>query len=135
MEGSLTELSKHRLETAFSDFETAKALYEMKQFRVSINRSYYSIFHALRAVVILDSFDSSKHSGIIAYFNQHYVKEGYFDKGFSKLISSVFNMREKADYEDFFIAYAEDAEAQIEKADVILKAVKIFLEDKWSQND
>ena len=69
MEGSLTELSKHRLETAFSDFETAKALYEMKQFRVSINRSYYSIFHALRAVVILDGFDSSKHSGIIAYFN------------------------------------------------------------------
>ncbi len=44
-------------------------------------------------------------------------------------------MREKADYEDFFIAYAEDAEAQIEKADIILKAVRTFLEDKWSQHD
>lgn len=133
MESSIIELSKYRLETAYSDLETAKALYELKQFRAAINRSYYAIFHSLRAVLALDNFDSSKHSGIIAYFNLHYVKEGYFEKGISKMISSAFNMREKADYEDFFIAYAEDAELQIKKADQILSAVKVFLEDKWKK--
>ena len=80
MEGSVKELSKYRFEKAQSDFETAKSLYELKQYRASINRSYYAIFHALRAVVALDGFDSSKHSGIIAFFNLHYVKEGIFDK-------------------------------------------------------
>lgn len=133
MEGSVIELSKYRLETAYSDLDTAKALYELKQFRASINRSYYAIFHSLRAVLALDNFDSSKHSGIISYFNLHYVKEGYFDKDISKLISSAFNMREKADYEDFFIAYAEDAELQIKKAEEILSSVKRFLENKWNQ--
>lgn len=133
MEGSVIELSKYRLETAYSDLDTAKALYELKQYRAAINRSYYAIFHSLRAVLALDNFDSSKHSGIISYFNLHYVKEGHFDKGISKLISSAFNMREKADYEDFFIAYAEDAELQIEKAEEILSSVKRFLEQKWTR--
>ncbi len=131
MENSIIELSKYRLETAYSDLETARELYKLKQFRAAINRSYYAIFHSLRAVLALDNFDSSKHSGIIAYFNLYYVKEGYFEKGISKMISSAFNMREKADYEDFFIAYAEDAELQIEKADKIFSAIKVFLEDKW----
>ncbi len=40
-------------------------------------------------------------------------------------------MREKADYEDFYIAYAEDASEQIEKASLILEAIKTFLESKW----
>ena len=68
MESSLITLSRYSFETARSDYESAKALYDLKQFRASINRSYYSIFHALRAVLALDGYDSSKHSGIISYF-------------------------------------------------------------------
>ena len=66
MEGSMTELSKYRFETAKSDLNTAKLLYELKEFRSSVNRSYYAIFHAMRSVLALDGLDSSKHSGIIA---------------------------------------------------------------------
>ncbi|MCD7980748.1 MAG: HEPN domain-containing protein [Clostridiales bacterium] len=39
------------------------------QYRTSMNRSYYAVFHAMRAVNVLDGFDSSKHSGVIAHFN------------------------------------------------------------------
>ena len=39
-------------------------------YKPSLNRSYYSIFHAMRAITALEGFDSSKHSGVIAYFNQ-----------------------------------------------------------------
>lgn len=69
MEGSVIDLSKYRLESANDDMVAAKILYEAKQFKSSINRSYYAIFHCLRAVLALDGFDSSKHSGIIAFFN------------------------------------------------------------------
>lgn len=135
MESSLITLSRYRFETARSDYESAKALYDLKQFRASINRSYYSIFHALRAVLALDGYDSSKHSGIISYFNQHYVKEGIFDKRISKQISSTFNLREKADYEDFFIACGEDAQLQLGKADAILHMIEEYLLDRWEQVD
>ena len=84
MESSLKALSQYRFETAVSDLKAAKLLYSSKEYRASVNRSYYAIFHALRAVLALDGFDSKKHSGIIAFFNANYVKNGIFDKGILK---------------------------------------------------
>ena len=84
MEGSIVDLSKYRLERAREDFKTANDNFVEGSYRASVNRSYYAIFHALRAITALDQFDSGKHSGIMAYVNQHYVKKGVFDKAFSK---------------------------------------------------
>ena len=80
MEGSVIDLSLYRLERSKEDLETAEENLKSGKLRASVNRSYYAVFHALRAVTALDHFDSSKHSGIIAFFNQHYVKTGIFDK-------------------------------------------------------
>ena len=65
MDGSVIDLSKYRLETAKDDLGTARKNYEDERYRASVNRSYYAIFHALRALTALDQFDSGKHSGII----------------------------------------------------------------------
>ena len=123
MESSVRDLSRYRLDTAKSDLKVAKILYDAKEFRASVNRSYYSIFHALRAVLALDGFDSSKHSGIIAYFNEHYVKTGVFEKSISKAISTAFKLREKSDYQDFYIVSQDEAVTQIEKAEQIIAAI------------
>lgn len=131
MDGSVTDLSKYRLETAKDDLATAKKNFEDARYRASVNRSYYAIFHALRALTALDQFDSGKHSGIIAYVNQHYVKEGIFDKDFSKLIDSAYRLREKADYEDFYIVAIEDARKQIEKAEAVIAAVEKYAQTRW----
>lgn len=133
MGGSVTDLSKYRLETAKDDLATAKKNFEDARYRACVNRSYYAIFHALRALTALDQFDSGKHSGIIAYVNQHYVKGGVFDKGFSKLIDSAYRLREKADYEDFYIVAIEDAQKQIEKAEAVLAAVEAYIQTRWME--
>ncbi|MFV0344248.1 MAG: hypothetical protein ACK5JH_15400 [Anaerocolumna sp.] len=52
----------------------------------------------------MSGYDSSKHSGIIAYFNQNLVKSGAFDKEASKIVKKASFLREKSDYEDFYIA-------------------------------
>jgi uncharacterized protein (UPF0332 family) len=108
----------------------AKSLLEGNRVESSINRSYYAIFHALRAVTALDGFDSSKHSGIIAHFNQVYVKEGVFDKELSKLVRIAFNTREKADYDDFAEVTYEMAAEQIAAAEKIIAAVEQYLGEK-----
>ena len=61
-------------------------MYEAGRYKNALNRAYYSIFHGMRAVNALDGFDSSKHSGVIAHFNQNYVKEGIFPKETSEII-------------------------------------------------
>ncbi len=78
MEGSLRELAGYRMERASEMLEAAKKNLEIGQYKTSLNRSYYAIFHAMRAANILKGFDSSKHSGVIAYFNREYLKSGIF---------------------------------------------------------
>lgn len=133
MDGSVTDLSKYRLDKAKEDLATAKANFAVKSYRASVNRSYYAIFHALRAITALDQFDSGKHSGIIAFVNQNYVKTGIFDKSFSKLVDSAFRLREKADYEDFYVVAIEDAQRQIEKAQVVIAAVEQYVQTRWAE--
>jgi Uncharacterized conserved protein related to C-terminal domain of eukaryotic chaperone, SACSIN len=132
LESSVKDLSRYRFDTARSDLKVAKILFDAKEFRASVNRSYYSIFHALRAVLALDGFDSSKHSGIISYFNEHYVKTGVFEKSISKAVTTAFKLREKSDYQDFYIVSQEEAATQIEKAEQIIAVIEIYLNEKWS---
>ena len=64
MESSVKELSKYRLERSREDLETAEENLASGKYRASVNRAYYAVFHALRAITALDRFDSGKHSGI-----------------------------------------------------------------------
>lgn len=130
MAGSITELSKYRYERALEDLKNAKEVFDYGSYKLALNRSYYAIFHAMRAVNVLDEFDSSKHSGVIAHFNQYHVKTGDFEKVASKIIQNAMEMREHADYEDFFVASKKDAEEQISKAEQFLGYVECFLKDK-----
>lgn len=130
MAGSIEELSKYRYERAIEELGNAKELFYNGKYRLSLNRSYYAIFHAMRAVNVLDEFDSSKHSGVIAHFNQYHVKTGDFQKNSSKIIHNAMEMREHADYDDFFVASKKDAEEQLNNTKQFLEEVEIFLKQK-----
>jgi len=130
MEGSIKDLSEYRLKTAKEDLDRAKKSFEEADYKLSLNRSYYSIFHALRSVNSLDGFDSSKHKGVIAHFNQKHVKNGDFPKQVSKMISSAMNCRQRSDYEDFYIVSKADAEDQLKNAETIVGLVDKYIQSK-----
>ena len=132
MEGSMIDLSKYRFQMAEEDLETARLLLKGGRFKASVNRSYYAIFHGLRSITALGEFDSSKHSGVIAFFNKMYVKEGVFDKNISKLIDTAYRLREKADYQDFVVISKAQALEQIEKAEKVLGMLEPYLERAWN---
>lgn len=135
MDGSLKDLSKYRLERAEEDLKTAADNLSQNSLRASVNRSYYAIFHALRAVTAMDGFDSGKHSGIIAYINRNYVKTDVFDRSFSKLIDMSFRLCEKADYEDFYEISFEEAEAQLQKSLQVVQTVRTYLKERWNNHE
>ena len=130
MAGSIKDLSGYRFEKAQEQIQVAESLLENDSYSVSLNRSYYAIFHAIRAVNALDEFESSKHSGVISHFNQYHVRTGDFDKEASKIIRHASELREQADYEDFFVATREEAEEVLEKARVFIQQVKEYLATK-----
>lgn len=130
MERSVTDLAKYRFECCQEALEDARIMYEAGRYKNALNRAYYSIFHGMRAVNALDGYDSSKHSGVIAHFNQNYVKEGIFSKEASKLIKLAAEKRESADYLDFFVASKEEAEAQIKRAETFGEWIEFYLKGK-----
>lgn len=81
--------------------------------------------------MILDDFDSKKHSGIIAKFRENYLKTEIFGKEISDYISSLFRVRTASDYDDFFIVSKEESIAQLEKSEIIVKRIKSYLETKY----
>ena len=127
MQVDVKTLSEYRFARAKEDMEAAVSNHQSGFYKVAINRSYYAIFHAIRAVNIPGGFDASKHSSVIAHFNQVYVHGGKFDRGTYKLIDSAYRIREKCDYSDFFIASKEDSENQICNAKEFLNRVENFL--------
>lgn len=131
MESSVVDLSKYRFQRSRENLRDAWLLYDAKSYKSSVNRSYYAIFHCLRAVTALDSFDSSKHSGIIAFFNMHYVKTSIFDKSVSKMLDKAYRWREKADYKDYEEVTEENAKEQIVHAEKILAVIEPYLEKRW----
>ena len=130
MAGSIIDLAKYRFEKAKGSLRIAESLLNEGEYSVSLNRSYYAVFHAVRAVNALDGFDSSKHSGVIGHFNREHVKTGDFDKDTSKVIRHAMDLREQADYEDFYLASRQDAEEILEKTKEFLLKVEEFLKDK-----
>jgi len=130
MEERIKELSKYRYESSIEDLSDAKLMYDNGRYKNALNRAYYAIFHSIRAVNTLNGFDSSKHSGVIAYFNQTYVKEGVFSRDLSKIIKQAYDNREKADYLDFYIASCEEAEKQIDRAEKFVNVIGEYLLEK-----
>ena len=100
---------KYRLEDSAEKLEAAKLLLDAGKYKDSIDRSYYAIFAAVRAVLAYDRIDFSKHAGVIAYFQKEYIKQGVFEKKYSKYLQSAFQIRNSCDYDDFFIASKKDA--------------------------
>ena len=127
MEGSLKELAVYRMDRAGEMLLAAEENLRIGQYKTSLNRSYYAIFHAMRAANIIKGFDSSKHSGVIAFFNKEYIKNGIMEKSMSVIIKNSSFLREKSDYDDFFIASKKDAEAQLQNAKIFLDAVERYL--------
>lgn len=125
------ELMTYRLEMAEERLHSARILLDDKSYKNSIGRSYYAMFSSVRALLAMEGQDFSKHSGVIAYFQKEFVKNGRFDKKYSKYISQAFQIRNNTDYADFFIVSAQDAREQYENAVEFLAAIRHFIEDNY----
>ncbi len=126
----LKDLSTARIERSKDCLREAKLLLDNGEYRGAANRAYYAAFHALRAVLALDDFDSKKHSGIISKFRETYIKTGRFTPEMSDTISSLFRIRSASDYDDFYIASKADVEAQYQRAEKLVAEIERYLATK-----
>ncbi len=109
-------LSEYRLNKAQTLLRQAELLLEHRLYDGSVNRSYYAIFNAVRAVLALLRVDSQSHRGVISYFDRCFVKTGIFEKQFSAIVHEGFDTRQDSDYEDFYLPSQAEAQEQYDNA-------------------
>jgi len=132
MPHNLYDLCKYRYEQGKAALESSKTLFEKSDLKGSLNRSYYAIFYAARALLALRQLETRKHSGLVATFIKEYVASGIFAREFSNIIKNAQKIRTEVDYEDFYIVSRDTAKGQIENAEKFVKEIKRYLENTYN---
>lgn len=122
------ELSRYRLKEATDTLQVARNCYEGGYFKDAINRSYYSVFYAIKAVLALGVVDFKRHKDVVAYFNKEFVAKEIFPREMGRRLAELKQLREKSDYDDFYIASRDKAAEQIRTAEYVLEKIKEYLQ-------
>ena len=128
MDNRKQDLSSYRLSQAEDSIKVAQMSYDNALFKDSINRSYYATFYAIKAVLALEEIDFKRHKDVMGYFNKEYVAKEIFPRELGRRIGILQRVREKSDYDDFYIASREKANEQFQTAELVINEVKKYLE-------
>ena len=129
-EDRIKALSQYRVERSEAMLLSAKRDFDAADYSSANNRAYYCMFHAMRAVLALDSVDFKKHSAVIARFGQDYLKTDRIPRSFGVLIATASLIRNRSDYEDFYACSIDDTKKLIAGAEVFLRTIKTYLLDQ-----
>lgn len=133
LDSSVIDLSRYRLDKASEMLTTAQRDMDAEDYASANNRAYYCIFHAMRAVLALDGEDYKKHSAVIARFTLNYLKTEILPRDYGKLISNASLIRNRSDYEDFYICSIEDTQRLIEGAKDFYNAISDYLHRRYTE--
>ncbi|HPT12055.1 MAG: HEPN domain-containing protein [Phocaeicola sp.] len=127
MDNRQKELSEYRVQEADNSLKASMNCLNSGLYKDSINRSYYAAFYAIKAILALGTVDFKRHKDVVAYFNKEYVATGVFPRELGKRIGTLKQLREKSDYDDFYIASKEKAIEQYATAEQVIKSIKEYL--------
>ena len=119
------DLIRYRLETAEEMLKDARVLKEHGGSPISIvNRAYYSVFYATLALLVTADVEPSKHSGVLAKFDELFVRQGIFPKEMSRMLHRAFDMRQAGDYQKSRVITEEQALEVLASAEKFIKAIE-----------
>ena len=118
------EYVSYRIESAHKTFDAAKILAENGFWNSSVNRLYYSLFYAVNAILVANEILTKSHSATKSQFSLHFVKTGKFDKKYGKLLSELFDWRQKGDYENIFDYNESSVQPLFKPVDEMIKLIE-----------
>jgi uncharacterized protein (UPF0332 family) len=126
-------LIQYRLERARESLNDAQLMLEQNGSPAGvINRAYYAMFYTTLALLITIDRGSSKHQGVIALFDENFIKQNILPKEMGKILNRAFEMRQVGDYRDLMIVTKEQALDVFDSAIQFMKTIEEkLLQDNW----
>ena len=124
------DLALYRLKQAEESIDEAKFLFDgNKSPRSVINRAYYAMFYSVLALLIFESYSSSKHSGVLSYFNRRFIKDGILPEDLGRAVNKAFDLRQRGDYREQSEVTREEVSPFLDWAQQFIDSVKNHLKD------
>ena len=121
---------KGLINKAEESLEAAKELFNKKFFDFSVSRAYYTMFYCAEALLLTKDLSFSKHSAVISFFGNEFIKTGIFPERFNEYINDAFRKRHKGDYWIDTGLTEKDCKIILKRAEEFLKETKKYLKLK-----
>ena len=118
------EYINYRFRRAEEALEEALILAEKGKWNAVVNRLYYSCFYAVIALLLKNDIETHSHDGTRTQFSLYFVKTDKIDKKYGKLLTRLFDFRQKGDYGDLFVFDEKIAAPLIDQVKEFLTEIK-----------
>jgi len=85
--------------------------------------------HMVRVLAVLRQQVTSKHSGVLAFFDREFVKTGVFPKELSRSFHRAFESRQTNDYGEIFTVSGEEAKLTLEEARNFVSSIENYIQN------
>lgn len=121
-------LIRYRKDKARETLDDARMLLRDGTPSSALNRIYYAMFYEVLALLQTKDLSSSKHTGVRALFNEHFVKTGIVPVELGRLFSRMYDFRQKSDYGDFVKIQPEKVSEWFEQAVAFINEIDQIIE-------
>jgi uncharacterized protein (UPF0332 family) len=111
------------MDKAFEALDDARANLEEGRYKTSVNRSYYAVLNAVRAVLILEGVNPKTHEGALTMLSLRLVRPGLLSKEFVKNFELLLSRRTEVDYGDLGVIDSIEAEDSYNIAKAMVSAL------------
>jgi uncharacterized protein (UPF0332 family) len=122
-------LIEYRLKQAIESIELAKFLVSSDKLVVAVNRVYYGMYYALTALALKHSFETSKHTQLIGWFNKEFIFSKKVDSKFGEILKEGYKNRTKGDYEAFVLFSTDEVELMLIEMVEFIEKIKSILKE------
>lgn len=123
-----TLIVNRELAKAKEAFDDILFLRQGGRLSAAANRLYYTVFHAVSALLIHDGYQATRHNGSHILFSQHYIKTGVLPSDFGKLYNNLQTLREKSDYNCFFDVKEQDIAEGVDLARQLIQTIENLIQ-------
>ena len=117
-------LVRMELQKAREAYEDIGILQQAGRWSGAANRLYYSVFHAISALLLHDGHSVNTHNGSHAFFHLHYIKTGILPVEYGRLYNQLQTMREESDYNCVYDVNPDELKDRIGPAHNLIEKIE-----------
>ena len=123
------ELVRYKISRAKETLAEVDTHIKNNVLHTAVNRIYYACFYAVSALLVQNEIKARKHAGVKQMFGLHFILPGIIDIESGEFYTSVFEMRQSGDYEDFIYFTEKEVIALVEPAAKLISRIEEILSE------